>query len=37
MKGVPRSIQGWMGMALVIIVILAVIARVPQIRQLIGM
>lgn len=36
MRGVPKSIQGWLGVTVTILVVLFIIARVPQLRQMIG-
>lgn len=36
MRGIPKSIQGWMSVFVIVIVVLFVVARVPQIRGVIG-
>lgn len=36
MRGIPKSIQGWMSVFVIVVVVLFVVARVPQVRTLIG-
>lgn len=33
---IPKSMQGWLSMFVVVVVVLFVVARVPQIRGIIG-
>ena len=37
LKGLPKGVQGWVSSALVVLIVIYVYMRIPQLRKIVGL